>query len=205
MNARGSLNVAVQRPKDAALIRAMVGRDVSSRMRMFAAQGRVSLATVGRNPLIHEGGSVLLVMDSDTRNRRMVEEMRSMARVAMSGVASAGVGGGLASVGVAGFPSPPPFDVFVFVPAIEVVFFEALDLLKALLGESVTEERLREGRLSPEETLSELLRESGKFPNYDALVSAASEPEAAEALASGNQASELVTLIKRMASEPVPS
>lgn len=195
MTTEPSLYVAVEGPTDAALIRAIVGKDISARMQVFVGRGRVSLATLGRNLLVHEGGPVLLVMDSDTRNRHKVEEMRSMARLALSGVVSGR------------FPSSassPLYDVFAFVPEIAVVFFEAPDVLRRLLGDVVTEDRLREGLLSPKETLSQLLRESGRLPNDEAILSAASEPEVAEALASGKQASDLVGTIGRMmANEPV--
>ena len=177
MTTRGSLKVAIEGPNDAALIRAIVGKDLSAQMRLFVAQGRASLGSVGRNLLVHEEGPVLLVMDSDTRNRQKVEEMRSMARMVMSSIASGGFTSSSAS--------PPLFDVFVFVPEIEVVFFEAPDVLRRLLGDAVTEDRLWQGVRSPKETLSQLLRESGKLSNHAALLGAASEPDVAEALALG--------------------
>lgn len=201
MTIRASLSLVVGGLDDANLIRAIVGKDIAPRLRFFAAQGRASLVTIGRNVLIHEGGPVLLVMDSDTRNRHLVEEMRSMAGLAMSGATAGGFGGGFSGVGSGTLASPPLFEVYVFVPDIDVMFFESPDVLRRLLGTVVTEERLREGMLTPKETLSLLLRESGKYASHSALVIAASEPEVAEALASGQQASALVGTIKPMTNE----
>src|SRR5437762_12025506 len=87
MSTPSNLSVVVEGPNDAHIIRAVLEKDLAGKLRFFAAGGRVSLATVGRNILVHEGGQVLLVMDSDTRNQRLVDELQSMAFTATSGVA----------------------------------------------------------------------------------------------------------------------
>ncbi len=184
MTVQANLYIIVEGPMDAHLIRAILGKDLAARLRFFAAGGRVSLATVGRNILVHEGGPVLLVMDSDTRNPRLVEELQAMALTAMSGVL------------------PPSFhrasewvQVFSFIPEIEVIFFETPKVLEALLGKKLPEEAVQEGLLAPKATLGRLLDE-GKV-TYEKLVASLS-PQTAGILAAGQQAQALKAAIESM-------
>src|SRR5262249_14600524 len=141
-----SLYIVVEGQTDADLIRSILGKDLAGKLRFFAASGRVSLATVGRNILVHEGGPVLLVMDADTTNPHLVNELQSMAFLATSGVA------------------PPDLarlrdwvKVFAFVPEIEVIFFEAPRSLEVIVGKKVPEEKVQEGLLAPKATLEKIL------------------------------------------------
>jgi hypothetical protein len=184
MTRRASLSIVVEDATDAHLIRALVGTDLARNLRFFATAGSVSLATVGRNILVHEGGPVLLVMDANTRNQQLVDELQSLAYIATSGVA------------------PPNLDrlgdwvkVFAFVPEIEVVFFEQPGALGAILGTNVPEEKVQEGLLAPKATLLRLLEQS-KI-NYPTLATGM-RPQLASMLASGKQAKALKVTIVTM-------
>ena len=80
MTLQSSLYIVVEEPADAHIIRGILGKELAGKLRFFAASGRLSLATVGRNILVHEGGPVLLVMDADTRNQQLVERLYASPR-----------------------------------------------------------------------------------------------------------------------------
>ncbi len=170
MTAPASLNVVVEGPTDARIIRTVLGRALAEKLRFYAAQGRASLATVGRNLLVHEGGPVLLVWDADTLNPRLSEEMRAMTRAALGGVAPGGL-----------------FEVFTFIPEIEVIFFEAPQALESVLGRKIAKEELREGQLVPRATLGRLLPNEKAGGDCQRLLDGM-DARAADALARGKQA-----------------
>ena len=145
--ADSKLLIVVEGKTDAMAIRAILGADLARRARVFAAQGRTSLVTVARNLFFHEGGPVLIVMDSDTTTAHMVEEQKALTRAAVESL----IPGSMTGVdrGVV---------VFAFVPEIEVIFFEAPPALERLLGEPVLPAAVDEGLLIPHKTLAALLR-----------------------------------------------
>jgi hypothetical protein len=186
MSTQASLSVVVEGPADARIIRAVLGKELSAALRFFATGGRASLATIGRNILVHEGDPVLLVMNSYTRNQHLVEELQSMAFVATSGMAPSGPArsGGWVKV-------------FSFVPEIEVLFFEAPQSLELILGKKVPEEKIEEGLLAPEAVLLKVFG-NGQI-NYETLATGMS-PEVASLLAGGKQAQALRATIESMLS-----
>ena len=70
--------------EDVHLIRTILANELTADMRFFAGQGRMSLTSLARNLLVHEGGPVLVVMDADTLNPRLRQEQQSLVMVAMS-------------------------------------------------------------------------------------------------------------------------
>src|SRR5205807_422759 len=141
-----SLKIVVEGRTDAQLIRAILGGEVAKKTRIYAAQGRASLETIARNVLFHEGGPVLLVMDSDTLNPQLTAELESFSLAAMRGPVTSGI-----QPAVTMNSEPPPFRVFTFVPEIEAVFFEAPRVLDRLLGKKPPEEKIKEGHLVPKQ------------------------------------------------------
>jgi hypothetical protein len=152
MTAERTLKIIVESVTDAQIIRAILGKSLSKQVRIFAGQGRASLATVGRNVLFHEGGPVLLVMDSHTLDPQLTAELQSMTRVALSGGITSSI-----HLPVPPTAEPPQSRVFTFVPEIEAVFFEAPEVLQHTLGKSPSPEKMKDGRLVPKQTLTELL------------------------------------------------
>jgi hypothetical protein len=152
MTTQSTLKIIVEGPTDAEIVRAILGEDLAKKARFFASQGHTSLATLARNVLIHEGGPVLLVMDSETLDPQLITERESIARVALSGALTSG-----AQIPTTTIPLPLPFQVFAFVPTIKAVFFEAPQALARILGKAPPPEKVKEGRLVPEQTLSDLL------------------------------------------------
>jgi len=192
MTVESRLKVVVEGPTDAEIIRAILGKELARKLRFFASQGRASLATVGRNILVHEGGPILLVMDSDTLNPQHTAELQSMIMVAMSGAITSGVQ-------LPAFPtsSPAEFMVFTFVPEIEAVFFEAPEAVERAVGKNVPKDKVKEGRLMPKRTLVELLNEAKPPRSYQTII-AAMDAEIGQAIASGKQAKALRAMVESM-------
>lgn len=179
MSQQETLKIVVEGRSDATILRALLGNALSRKISFFAGQGRVSLASVGRNILVHEGGPLLLVMDSDTLNPHLTEERQALASVALSRVAHAG-----------------QFKVFMFVPEIEVIVFEAPQVLARILKQPVAEDIIEKGLTVPKETLTDLFRQVIGGTPYDAYLEA--NPELAEGLASGKQAREFRDTVEAM-------
>jgi hypothetical protein len=192
MTNAATLSMVVESRMHAILLRDVLnsGRGPLTQIRYYATAGRVSLATVGRNILVDDGGPVLVVMDSDTHDRHQSQERLAMARYVMGAVNTTVSGyitpsGPLGSISVG---SLGRFQVFAFVPQIEIVFFEAPPALERILKVRLPQETVEEGLLSPKQTLKKLLKESGS--DYQAMVSAL-DPPAAQEIAAGKQATAL--------------
>jgi hypothetical protein len=191
------LKIVVEGPSDAQLIRAILGDEIATKVRFYAAQGQASLATVGRNILYHDGGPVLLVMDSDTLSPRLTAELESLSLAAMSGPVTSGM------------PLPdsvtgqqPLFNVFAFVPEIEAVFFEAPDALTQVLGKKASGIELKEGHIIPREVMKAFFGDTKLYRDYQGLLSHL-DSNAKHALAAGPQAAKLKTIVETLlADEP---
>jgi hypothetical protein len=163
------LIVVAEGKTDVLLIRVLLSSENRERMRFFAGQGRESLVTLARNLLVHEGGLVLLVMDIATAERQIQDQLLAQAMRALSSVGA-----------------PGTFQVFPFIPEIEIVFFEAPDTLERVLGTSLPAKTLEEGRTKPKATLTRLLAEA-KISDVDSLIRKLDQ-EAIESLTRGKQA-----------------
>jgi len=195
MTAQPGLTIIVEGVTDAQLIRAILGDDIAKKVRFYAGQGRASLATVGRNVLIHEGGPVLLVMDSDTLNPQLTAELQALNLAALTGPLTAGV-----QRPAMAEPGTSQFQVFTFVPQIEAVFFEAPDVLDRLIGKKPPQEKVKEGHFIPKQVLAELLA-NGMAPRDYKMVLEHLGPTAQQALATGPQASNLKATVESLLAE----
>jgi hypothetical protein len=187
MSKEAALNIVVDGPTDAAILRALLSKAQKESMRFYSAGGRVSRASLARNLLVHEGSPVLVVMDADTHNPSHAEELQDMTKVAMRTIA----------------PSVP-CDTFAFIPTIEAIFFEAPKALQRLLGKKIPEEKLEQGAIAPKQTLAKLLGVNGsasKFPEWLSRIT----PDIGSELASGPQASALMATIDAMLPSPAKS
>ena len=169
--------VVTEGKTDALIIRTLLNKDLKTGMRFFAAQGRESLVTLGRNLLVHEGDPVLLVMDVATaelpyRDEMVAETMRALST----------------------FGAPGTFQVFVFTPEIEIVFFEAPEVLEKMFGTPITRCTLEEGRVKPKSVLNRLQTESHNS-SMEALIRKLDE-QAIESLSHGKQAMALTEQIR---------
>ncbi len=187
-----SLKIIVEGVTDVQLIRAILGDGLAEKARFYAGQGRTSLATLGRNILFHEGGPVLLVMDSDTLNPRLTAELESLNLAAMSGPITSGI-----QLPAMTGSSKPLFKVFTFVPEIEAVFFESPEALDRLLGKEPPQDKVKEGHFIPKQVLTELLANGKAHHDYPGLLEHL-DPQAQQAIASGQQASNLKAMVESL-------
>lgn len=196
MTTAGNLKIVMESPADAQIVQAILGDELTRKSRFFAAQGQMSLATIGRNLLVHEGGPILLVMDSETLDPHLTAERESLNRVAMSGAFASG--GRISTTTTA---TDEGFQVFTFVPEIEVVLFEAPEVLSPILGKALSKEILKEGLLMPRRTLSALLKRQNGLRDYQTLFKKG-DLHLAEVLAASPQARALKVVAESLLSLP---
>jgi hypothetical protein len=139
------VSIVVEGRTDAQLLRKILLKEELADIRFFAAQGRISLSTVARNIVVHEGCPVFVVMDADTLDEAAAEEARLDTLATIRYVA------GTISI-----------DAFAFVPEIEVVFFESPGVLERTLGGRIKEIDLRIGLAEPKRRLEALMVKLGK-------------------------------------------
>lgn len=71
-----TLSIVVEGPSDETLLMQLLDQQSHCRFRFYVSGGRVALETIGRNLLVHQGGALMIVMDSDTFNPAKAEEER---------------------------------------------------------------------------------------------------------------------------------
>lgn len=178
----GSPCIVVQGLTDAQLLRSFLPERQLKHFRFFAGQGRLSLTSLARNILVEEGVPVLIVMDAETYSHANAEESRSLTMAALRSASPTGL-----------------FDVFTFIPEIEVVLFEAASFLEKRLGTELLESVISQGFLAPKRTLVDLVsgHDSGKEEvDLKALIGEGS----AEEIRAGKQATALLAAIDALLS-----
>jgi|SRR5882724_1149713 len=170
------LTIISEGESDTRLIRKLIAHELTSDMKFYASQGRLSLLSLARNLIVHEGGPVLLVMDADSTNPHVRRELEAMTIAAISG---AGGDGTL-------LPNQRLFNVFMFVPEIEVVFFEAPRVLERIMNKPVDTDTVELGLTEPKKVLVKLTGDS-KALAVD-LLSRKIDEEGIEILRAGKQA-----------------
>jgi hypothetical protein len=174
-----SFTLVIEDRSNARLLRGLLGKEAGTAIRFFAASGRFSLATLARNILVHEGGPVIIVMDADTLDTSLAEGSCDLVETALRNV------------------SPDDrFAVFAFVPELEVVFFEAPDVLLRKFGpEIVNSSIMARGRLQPKAALQEILQRAGTTQSsyLEGLTS-----EDFDELRQGEQASKFIAAVESL-------
>jgi hypothetical protein len=178
-----TLNIVVEGQLDAVLLRKYLPKIDGLTPRFFAGNGAASLPTVARNLLVHEEGAVLLVMDADSFNVEQAEQKRAMVLATLRQVAA-----------------EERFDVFIFRPEHEVIFFEAPEVLERYWSgeDKLSIASLERGLYTPHQELAEILRASNQNPKswFESLTS-----EDGEILRQGVQARQLVAIFESLARE----
>src|SRR3989442_1536539 len=134
------INVVVKGDSDVVLLRKFFGDQTNCSYQFYTGQGRASIASVGHSVLFHEGGPLLVVIDGETFSPRKAAEERDMARGMMQLIST-----------------PDYCDAFVFVPGLEVIFFEAPGVLVHRYGpDAVTESVIERGHYLPDDTFAKI-------------------------------------------------
>lgn len=166
----------VEGERDAAILRKLLPESLST-ARFFAARGRASIATVARNLLVHENGPVMLVADGDTHDADRLREDRANLQLALRNVAPAG-----------------RFGIFLFVPEIEVLFFECPQALAELPMDADRDVlSLRYGKDVPKRALEAML-DGQSFDTWLAGLN----PEIWDLLRGGDQAQKLLSAVQAL-------
>lgn len=177
------LNIVVEGQSDARLLRKYLPKVEGLTPRYFSGDGVVSLATLARNLLVHEEGVVLVVMDSDSLSAENAEQRRAMVMATLRQVAP-----------------EERFNVFVFRPEHEIVFFEAPEVLERYWPgqDQLPVAALERGLYAPKEELTKLLAASQQVPGawFASLV-----PEDGELLRKGEQAGQLINMFEALAAD----
>jgi len=175
-----ALTIVVEGPFDAAVLRKLIPESLNSETRYFAAGGRSSLTTIGRNILVQEGGPVLVVKDADTTSPELAEESRALTMAALRSIAP-----------------HQPVGVFAFIPEIEIVFIEAAPVIKRLLnGASHMNEILERGRVTPKAVLAERASQRAR-PDLTTWIEGLSRGDW-EAIRAGAQASKFLAIVESL-------
>ncbi len=145
MSTMDDLTVVVEGRTDALLLVRVLSRALGIKPGFFAAAGGLSLSTLARNILVHEGGQVLVVMDSDTVDALAAAEARALTRATMRP-----------------FAADAQFDVFAFIPQIEVAFFEVPCVLRRHLAGEIDDSDLEVGMVDSARRLDALLERDGQ-------------------------------------------
>jgi len=173
-----SIKVVVKARSFPSLVRQLF-QVTNGSFRFFAAEDRSSPSALGQSILVHEGGPILVVKDGETLSLSKAEEERGMARFLLQQ-----------------FSAPEDCDAFVFVPALEVIFFEAPEVLIGRFGaDTVTEAVVERGQYLPGDTLERLLRPAA-LPKEDFFKSLTNEE--LEGLRQGPQARKLIAAVEKL-------
>jgi len=174
------LCIVVEGKEDEALLRKLLPTKDRAGLRFFAGQGKMNLATLARNILVHEGVPVLVVVDADTLDEQTAEEARLDTKAIIRYVAGT-----------------IPVDVFFFLPEVEAIFFEAPAVLARLTGREWTAEELARGCTSPKATLQAMLSQGGPKAETPALLANIDE-DMADALRQGRQFAALLRVLRSL-------
>lgn len=72
-----SVTIVVEGQRDAQVLRGLLDDSQLKRTRFFAAQGNLSVGSLARNILVHEGSSVVVVVDADGAPGKVESEQSS--------------------------------------------------------------------------------------------------------------------------------
>jgi hypothetical protein len=171
--------VVVEKRWAALLLRRMFRGKLDVAFQFFATGEETSLATVGRNILVHDGGPLLIVKDAETTDRRQAEvDTRYWKQVFKR------------------FSHEDQFRVFSFVPELAVAFFEASTVLTRRFSDLVTGPMIEDGLLDPGATLESILSTVGL--TEEGFVKELSA-EDLEELRRGEQANHLLAAVEELA------
>jgi hypothetical protein len=177
-----NLTFVVEASSDVILMRGLLRAETGVSFRFFAGQGRMSLASLGRNILVHDGGPLMVVTDAETLNPSRAKTDSRMVEAALRSVA----------------PNQQ-FSAFAFVPEIEVIFFEAPDVLARKFGsEVVSPAVIDRGHYASKDTLRRILQGAGI--SQESYFKELTDDDLAE-LRQGDQAAKLLAVVEGLAVE----
>lgn len=137
--------VVTEGASDAAVLKVLL-RTLPVPSEVVSANGRSSALSLARTLAGIRQTPTVLVIDADSTDPEAVEERRRFLRESLSQVAP-----------------PEMWRVIILVPELEIVFFDAPEVLAKLIGRKPTPSQLRDARYRPKEVLVSLF---GLQPPY---------------------------------------
>ena len=122
-------------------------------MTIVSAGGRSSADALARSYLVNGDNNVAFVLDADTLDHNQVEERRQFYHQSLKQVA-------LRS----------KWRVVMMVPEIEALFFRKPSVLESLVGRTITEEEVIQGRFNPKQTFARLFGGLGIIRIYKTVL-----------------------------------
>lgn len=138
------LIVAAEERSDVIILRRLMERALGLEPTFYSTRGQMSIAELARGIFWEVGGPVVIAKDAHTGNPALLEEIWSITR---------------AGVGI--MAPQTSFEVHLFIPEMEVIFFEAPCVLRRHLGRAIEGMELELGMLAPRRQMDRLLAEAG--------------------------------------------
>jgi len=135
--------IVVEGPFDAEILRATLSPHTVDNTRFVVGGGQSSGVSLARSLISDRGEPLLLVMDADTVHQEAILEQEKAYRELLGAVAI-----------------NTPYDVVLAIPELEVIFFQDLDVLAAILRMPINKEVAVNSLYEPRKTLSMLLKKS---------------------------------------------
>jgi hypothetical protein len=171
-----NFTLVVEGNNDAMLLKRVIKDKLGFEPRCFSAQGRMSISTLLRNVIVHEGGPLLAVIDADTADAMASQERISLIRAAVQPVVSG-----------------DQVAVFAFLPELEVVFVEAPAVLQRYVGAPPPGEVWNDfGNSAPKRFLQRIIGAN------ESHFIAALTPDDIETISMGTQMSNFIEAAKKL-------
>ncbi|MCE7982844.1 MAG: hypothetical protein DYG89_16805 [Caldilinea sp. CFX5] len=139
-----TIQIVVEGNRDALILSTLLADCKNVNLRFRIAEGKNAAHSLARTLQVQFHEPVALILDADTNDAAAVEEQQ-VAYTAYLRFTSQGV----------------PFTVFLMVPTIEIIFFNAPEILEKLLGKKLTERDLAVSEYAPRLILDNYLQASG--------------------------------------------
>lgn len=153
------LYLVAEGQKDIQIFERLLAPEIVSSTELVAAGGSYGAQSLATTLLTLRSRPLALVVDANTTNETTIQERVDLLRFLLRQAAG-----------------NVPYEVFVAVPEIEIVFFQERELFERLMERSLSDLEWHLARLSPKETIKNITRPS---VNIDDLLSRLTERELA--------------------------
>jgi len=155
--------IVCEESTDAKLLNCVLPKQFHSdlRVEIVAAGGLSAVKSLARSLVIRRQMPVAIVVDSDSVAPEFIQERREDIEEIVKSVA-----GNI------------PVKVFVFIPEIEVIFFQNIPFLERLIGYKPDRAILNLAGFQPRKVLDQLIAQSEKIDNYSEFINQLSHEDA---------------------------
>ena len=148
-------------PSDKQILNSLLPTELLDTVVLVAAEGIDDAVSLARSLSVQRQAPVLVLADADATSPRQIAERQNNLDSIVGGVAVA------------------PFKVVLAVPEIESIFFQDVDLLSQLTGQTFSPEVLTKAIYEPSQVLKQLMPEAELKQDYSDLLEQLSESDRA--------------------------